>query len=178
MKLAALLASVRAQIRPSIHAVMSPDERRIEFRIQRLLRSPNELLGRHWREKHRERAAWQADLTNALIDALGSRRVQQLLQPNDILPGCKGERPNVRRSVGVIRWTPSRRQFVRDDDNLRFTVKPLLDALKGMGLLRDDARKWADVAQPEQEVSNDGTAWTWIVVDDAAPLPTARKAMR
>ncbi len=176
-----MTAADYAKIRPQLKAIMSPNERRVEFRIQRLLVSPNDYMGQHFGAKtseYKERKAWQHDLSLALIDALGHQRVSRLLIPNEIVPGCRGERPNVRRSVEVIRYVPSARNFLKDDDNLRFSVKPVLDALKHMGLLFDDRREWAAVGEPKQEISHDKTAWTWIVLDDAAPLPPKPRRTR
>ncbi len=148
-------------------AAVSP-EGRIEFRIQRVLKSPNVTLGAHWRVKYRERQQWQAHLLNALVLSLGTVHAQRLLRPAVALPGCTGGCRD-RRRVEVTRFAPSRRHFVRDDDNLRFAVKPVLDALKQLGLIRDDHRKWLDLALPTQDLSNDKTWWTWIAID-AAPL--------
>lgn len=150
-------------------AAVSPTGR-IEFRIQAQLRSPNVLLGRHWREKHRERKAWQAHLTNALVMAIGMRAAQRLLIPESGLHGATGVRCSARRRVEVVRFAPARRNLIRDDDNLRFCVKPLLDALKQLGLIRDDRRGWIDLPVPTQELSKDGTFWSWIAIDAVPPL--------
>lgn len=139
----------------------------IEFRIQRALRTPNEFLGMHWREKSRERKRWQACLLNAVVAAVGVAHTQRLLKVNDVLPGCTGGCLE-RRRVTVTRQAPSRRRFIRDDDNLRFAVKPLLDGLKHLGLIRDDHRKWIDLPSPTQDVSADGTFWTVIRLEAAA----------
>jgi hypothetical protein len=138
---------------------------RIELRIQRKLRSPNEYLGMHWREKARERKAWQGHIANALVTALGVAGARCVLGPEAPLAGCRGECRD-RRRVEVIRFAPGRRNFIRDDDNLRFSVKPVLDALKHLALIRDDHRKWIDLPTPTQEVSHDGTFWTWVSVVD------------
>lgn len=139
-------------------------EGRLEFRIQRKLRTPNEYLGMHWREKGRERKAWTAHFANALITALGVPCARALLGPGAPLIGCDGGCTS-RRRIEVIRWAPTPRNFIRDDDNLRFTVKPLLDALKHLGVIRDDHRKWLEVESPTQDMSHDGTFWTWVAVD-------------
>jgi hypothetical protein len=149
--------------RPVETALVFPSGR-IEFRIQRKLRSPNELLGRHWREKSRERKLWQASMENALIDAIGVTRAQALLAPGAALVGCHGM-CTTRRQVEVTRFAPRPRNFLRDDDNLRFAAKSLVDALKHLGLIRDDHRKWCELAIPTQAVSDDGAFWTWVVVD-------------
>lgn len=143
----------------------------IEFRIQKILRSPNEYLGMHWREKHRERKAWEAALTNAIVISQGVPAARALLGPGAALRDCVGA-CRVRRRVEVIRLAPSRRNFVRDDDNLRFAVKPLLDALKRVGLIKDDRRQWIDLPVPTQDVSPDGCFWTWIALTAAEAATT------
>lgn len=128
----------------------------------------------HWREKSRERKAWQAHVVNALVLSCGYATARTLVHA-EALPGAQGGCMD-RRRVEVIRLAPARRNFIRDDDNLRFAVKPLLDALKHVGLIRDDHRKWIDLPLPTQDVSSDGTFWTWIALDAAAPLPSTRPA--
>lgn len=144
----------------------------IEIRIQRKLRSPNEILGRHWREKSRERKQWQAHIVNALVLSCGHAAASALLKP-DALLGAKGGCV-VRRRVDVIRYVPKKANFIRDDDNLAFAVKPLLDALKHAGLIRDDRRRWIELPLPTQEISNDGTFWTWIAINDTTTPQEAR----
>lgn len=139
---------------------------RIEFHIQRILRSPNTFLGMHWREKNRERKAWQLTFTNAIVDTLGVPAAQGLLGPKSGLHGATGG-CQARRAIDVIRFAPSRRNFVRDDDNLTFALKPLLDALKHCGLLRDDRREWLQRPTVTQDLSADKTFWTWIAIDAA-----------
>jgi hypothetical protein len=136
---------------------------RLEIKIQRKLRSPNEYLGMHWREKSRERKAWQAHIVNALVGSLSYDIARVLVRP-EILAGGNGG-CQIRRRVEVVRLAPGRRNFIRDDDNLRFAVKPVLDALKHIGLIRDDHRKWIELALPTQELSLDGTFWTGIAID-------------
>lgn len=139
---------------------------RIEFNIRRILRSPNTFLGMHWREKNRERKAWQVTFTNAVVDTIGLPAAQALLGPDSGLHGATGG-CQTRRRVHVIRFAPSRRNFVRDDDNLTFALKPVLDALKHCGLLKDDRREWLERPPVIQDLSADKTFWTWIAIDTA-----------
>lgn len=140
---------------------------RIELRIQRKLKSPNEVLGRHWREKNRERKEWQRHIANAIVLSVGTAGAKAILGPGADLVGCRGVCAD-RRRVEVIRFAPRPRNFIKDDDNLRFAVKPLLDALKRLALIKDDRREWIDLPTPTQDVSNDLTFWTWIAVIDMA----------
>jgi hypothetical protein len=75
-----------------------------------------------------------------------------------------------KQRVVVERQVASARNFIRDDDNLRFSVKPLLDALKRQGYIRNDSRKWLEHPTPTQSVSPDGKAWTLVTIEacDAA----------
>jgi hypothetical protein len=69
--------------------------------------------------------------------------------------------------VEVERHVPSARNFIRDDDNLRFSVKPLLDALKRQGYIKNDSRKWLEQPTPTQHVSADGKDWTVVRIEPA-----------
>lgn len=156
-------------------AAVTPDGSRIEFRIQRRLCTPNDYLGMHWRSKLRERRAWQTHFLNALINSVGVREAQKHVGVNAGLPGARGG-CLVRRRVELIRYAPTRNGFIRDDDNLRFAVKPINDALKNLGLIRDDRRQWIELAEPQQDVSADRTWWTWVAVSDldgSAPQRTS-----
>lgn len=70
-----------------------------------------------------------------------------------------------RMRVTVERIVPSGRNFIRDDDNLRFSVKPLLDALKRQGYIRNDSRKWLDHPTPTQSISEDGQDYTVVSLE-------------
>jgi hypothetical protein len=146
-------------------ATRSDDGRRLEIQIQRRLKSPNEILGAHWALKARERKAWQGHLGNAVLLSLGVPAARRLLGPEAALEGCYAVCGS-RKQVEITRFTPSRRNFIRDDDNLPFSAKPLLDALKHLALIHDDHRKWIDFRGVTQELSIDGTFWTRIVLED------------
>lgn len=115
------------------------------------LESPNATVWKHWRVKQREKKAWAARLRLALLQG---RRLSAdaLAHPIAIL----GLPPVTRRRrVRIVREVPSRRNFIRDDDNLAFAGKHLLDALAEIGLIKDDARAWCELVRPEQKVSDD-----------------------
>ena len=162
-----------ATLRPAELFALSPDGR-AEFRIQRELKNYNSGFGggnrnAHWSRKHRSMKVWQTALCNAVVTALGIQKAQQLLAPESGLFGAKGERCQVRRTIEIIRWVPSKRNFVKDTfENLPNTAKELRDALKKTGLIHDDSTKWTDTSI-EQAVSADGTYWTWIAIDNIQP---------
>lgn len=162
---------------PLEHAPLRPVELcavsstgRVEFRIQRELKNYNSGAGGgnrsgHWSTKHRSMKIWQAALQNAAVGSLGMTRAMELLAPDSGLFGAKGQRCQERRRVEIIRFVPSRRNFVRDTfENLPFAAKELRDALKHTGLIKDDSAKWTETVIT-QEVSMDGTYWTWIAID-------------
>lgn len=128
----------------------------MRLEIPRELKSPNVWNGRHWRYKHRETQQWQEAITAAyLCLAYRDRKGGRLLQPE------------IKRRVVVARCVPSKRNFIKDDDNLAFSCKPLLDALKRIGLIHDDSREWIDRPMPTQEVSSDGKWRTVIEIEPA-----------
>ena len=153
-------------LRPAELCAVSPSGR-VEFRIQRELKNYNSgNRNPHWSQKHRGRRLWMASLTNAMAGSLGYARARDLLVPESGLFGARGERCQERRRLEITRLVPSRRHFVRDTfENLPWTAKELRDALKYTGLIYDDSDKWTDTVIT-QDVSPDGTFWTWIAIED------------
>ena len=127
------------------------DDTHLTFRIERELPSPNRLLGGHWRTTHREKQAWAAAFTAALITARGAAA----LRPAP----CQG-----RRRITITRLVPSAAALIRDVDNLAFSAKHLVDALRDVKLIVDDTPAWADRPLPTQAVSADRTWWTIVEV--------------
>jgi Holliday junction resolvase RusA-like endonuclease len=102
----------------------------------------------HWRGRHRLSRDWERD-----IWVLSKLTVDTLL-------------PLTKRRLQVTRETPTRRQFIRDMDNLYGACKPLSDALKRLALIVDDSQKWLELAEPKQQVSADGKHWTVIEIGE------------
>lgn len=121
------------------------------LRIPRELRSPNKWLWGHWRIKQRERQAWETDIAASLLTEKGKRNVFALLEAMNAVPDAR-RACSVKRRVTVTRIVPSTRRFIRDEDNLRFSVKPVNDALKRLGLIKDDNAKWLEQPMPVQVV--------------------------
>lgn len=139
------------------------------LRIPRELVSPNKWNGRHWRVKHRISQDWQQEIDWAVIvmqtQAFGAKAGESVLGLKQWAAGRQIEMPVPQRMrVTVVREVPSGRNFIRDDDNLRFSVKPLLDALKRGGYIKNDSRKWIELPMPEQTISLDGKFWTVIAL--------------
>lgn len=124
----------------------------VTIRIPRALVSPNKWNGMHWRKKHRLSQEWEKDIWASVLTS-GLPKAAFLLVP--------------KKRVSVIREVPNVNHFIRDDDNLRFSVKPLLDALKRQGLIVDDSREHIELTMPEQKVSVDGQHWTEIRLEAA-----------
>lgn len=121
------------------------------LRIPRELRSPNAWLWKHWRVKQRERETWEREIAVALLTERAKRNVFALLLAMNAVPAAQ-RTCTVKRRVAVTRVVPSTRRFIRDDDNLRFSVKPVLDSLKRLGLIKDDSRVWLEQPMPTQVV--------------------------
>ena len=121
--------------------------------IERELLSPNKWQGRHWSFKSRDTKDWEALVMCECVRQ--DRRFQFKRDP--VVP--------FRRRVTIERLVPSKRNFIRDDDNLRFATKPLNDALKRLGLIYDDSRAWLEQTLPAQEVSTDGKYYTRILIE-------------
>lgn len=133
--------------------------------MPRRLESPNTWNGRHWRVKHRISQQWEHAIGAAMCD-LFMAKAGGIDFPN-ALAAFMGPKKYLnyeapKQRVDVERHVPSARNFIRDDDNLRFSVKPLLDALKRQGYIRNDSRKWLVHPTPTQRVSLDGKDWTVV----------------
>jgi len=130
----------------------------LEFRVARKLDSPN-VWRAHWALGHNLMKWWLRAFTNALAINAGFDSMARF--------DMEGHLPRVsfRTKVTVIRQVPSTRNFIRDDDDLRYTTKPLNDALKHAGLIKDDSRKWLRQDIPTQEVSQDGLYWTIVRIE-------------
>lgn len=152
--------------RTRINALVRFEGPTIEFRVARELISPNKWRA-HWAKGHQLMKWWHDALTTALVAASGSASRARFLSEG----GFPKQTAKVR--VEVIRQVPSRRNFIRDDDDLRYTTKPLNDALKHAGLIRDDNRKWMEQGMPVQELAPDGHYWTIVRITpvDRAPVP-------
>lgn len=137
----------------------------MRLEIPRELKSPNKWQGRHWRYKHRETTDWERELQIAWLSV--PKKVQQKVR----------EDHDCIMRVRVERHCPSARNFIRDDDNLRFSTKPLNDALKRVGFIVDDNRKWLVQGLPEQRVSVDAQ-WRTVIEIDAYNPATATETAR
>jgi Holliday junction resolvase RusA-like endonuclease len=123
----------------------------LTLRIPRELKSPNAWLWKHWRIKQRERAAWETDIAVSLLTERAKRNVFALLLAQNAVPAA-ARVCTVKRRVVVTRVVTTKRRFIRDEDNLRFAVKPVNDALKRLGLIKDDNVKWLEQPMPTQIV--------------------------
>lgn len=144
-------------------AFVRTGEDRVEWWIAKRLDSPNEHRGGHWRTRHRETKAWERMLASALGAPIAVQGWSLIVGEHRTPTGKR--RPTYRqerRRLEIEIHVPSRRNFIRDDDNLAFSRKPITDALKRLGLLCDDSRAWLDAPLPAQRVSDDGKCWTVV----------------
>lgn len=126
----------------------------LELKIPRRLESPNTWNGKHWRTKYRITQTWEQEIHLQTLPQIG--------------PVYSRDVPDARMRVDVERHVPSRRHFIRDEDNLVFATKPLRDALKRQYLIRDDSSRWLLHPIPTQYVSEDGKDWTVIRIRPAS----------
>lgn len=114
--------------------------------VPRELISLNRFNGRHWATKHVETQDWEKDIW------FGGASAQ--------FQGPATERCAVR----IVRVVPNHHRFIRDQDNLYGACKPVLDALKRLRLIVDDAQAWLYLPPPEQRQSADGSTCTEITI--------------
>lgn len=133
----------------------------IDLLVPRQLKSPNTWNGRHWRYKHRESQEWEQAVFYLIAAQRGVKGVLGAIYTLGAFPwpAC-----TTRQMVTVTRFVPTARNFIRDEDNLRFATKPLNDALKRLKLIHDDSRKWLEQDMPTQNVSGDGRYYTRIQI--------------
>lgn len=127
------------------------------LRIGLPLMSGNHQAGAHWATRDKDRVAWDVAIQNALIVAANVRTWAAYQR-------LRAKPRKVRMTLAITREVPSRRNFIRDDDDLLWSQKRLVDALKANRLFVDDSRKWLSYGLPLQVVSKDGLYWTDIVV--------------
>lgn len=131
------------------------------------LDSPNKLRWAHWSKLSKE-----SKLFRAAIAAIAGCRIREwsVVEGVEWRHDGKRLRPyeqkrKERRRVTVIREVKQASHFLQDDDNLRFCVKPLNDALKRLGLIYDDSREWLEQPMPEQRVSADKHVRTIVRIE-------------
>lgn len=130
----------------------------LELVIPLKLKSANVHARRHWSYWHRETHMWQGWINIALCRVRAGKR-WNLIDGVDMVRDKRGHlQPRERRRQEVRRVTVTRTvttasHLITDDDNLKFSLKPLLDALKRAGLIYDDSRDWLEQPSlPEQRV--------------------------
>lgn len=137
----------------------------IEIRLPHRLESPNKLLHAHWRARTAEKKAWHARLRAVIADAAGLTSLATHHERE--LEALGLARATSHRRVVVERQVPSIRNFIKDRENLVYSVKHLLDQVRGFGFVRDDSMKWIDL-DVCQRVSDDGRDWTVIRIEMTA----------
>jgi hypothetical protein len=100
-----------------------------------------------WRLRSSLRKSWGSQFRNVYCRAV---RVASW-------EGCKqlGRAPEcrIKMAVQVVRFVPAVNQFIRDDDGLAGSPKQLYDAMKDVGLIREDRREWLSMHPVVQDVS-------------------------
>lgn len=147
-----------------------PSFYRVTLSLPRNLKSPNANAGRHWSARHANTKAWETLIKLTIGDALGASTISGYSAPVEAL-GLS--RPTGKVRVHVERRVPSYRNFVQDSDNLRFTTKPLNDALKRLGFLKDDSDKFLEQQAPSQVISADRLHWTVITIEPVVSYAAA-----
>jgi hypothetical protein len=132
------------------------------FVIAEKLTSPNKWLSSGFRQ-HGNRTKWERLLKAAILRALGVASWQWLDELGR-LPAT-----SVKMTLQIVRLVPSSREFIRDDDNLAFSRKQVSDAMKHVGLLKEDRREWLEALTIHQDVTPNGKALTVFFLWPTAP---------
>lgn len=150
-----------ARVAVRIDAIVERDGEALLFRVARRLDSPNTWRF-HWSVGHKLMKWWVHAFETAIATGGGHASLAAARMADAERP-----RPTCRMRVVVTRQVPSRRNFIRDADDLRYTTKPINDALKHVRLIFDDSERWLEQPTPRQEVSPDGRDWTLVHVAPA-----------
>jgi len=150
-----------------------------EIRIACELKSPNRSIwGGRWALRA-VREGWERALLIAIArhGGMDTAAGAQFLRSLSVFVDAR--RPE-RRRVVLTRLVPHARNFLKDDDNLAFCGKSLLDAMKRVGMLSDDKREWLELPRPMQAVSPLGIYTTVIEIQRLAYVtaPAKRTARR
>ena len=119
---------------------------RIEIEVPRVAKSPNKLLGRHWYAKAAEREAWRQHIY-ALLSHGDQKRIAAVNESGRIL------------YLEIVQY---RKRELDASDNLPASVKPLLDALKSIHLIRDDSGKWVKAEVRQEKCPKGRSQFTMI----------------
>jgi hypothetical protein len=143
------------------------------FRLPVPLKSPNATI---WSGRWALRAArqgWERELETS-IATFATVQNAAGWTPEERQAFALLRRASEKRALRVWRLVPSARNFLQDQDNLEFAAKHLVDALKLVGLVRNDNYTWLERARTQEAVSNDRRWWTVVQLD----RPDVRRAWR
>ncbi len=99
--------------------------------IPRVPLSPNKLLGKHWSAKAKEKKLWENEIWYAC--------------------GASSWSPALGRKTRVTITLYNARQY--DRDNAWGACKPILDAMKALGLIVDDRAEFCDLKVRQERSS-------------------------
>lgn len=120
----------------------------IRLEIPRVPPSLNEVVGYHWRHRHRVSQIWQKEIWYALITAGYSPQR---------LPYAKARVSIHRQSHGKM-----------DPDNLVGAMKPLIDALRYAHVLVDDTEEHLELVVTQKRQLKSAAPFTRIEVEEIA----------
>lgn len=128
---------------------------------------PNRDRGHHWSKKNRLTKEWEQRIATIGGGRLNPWKLITESRPVKTSTGyrLKETRRKERRRVTITRSVAHARYLSKDADNLRYVSKPVLDSLKRLGLIYDDARAWIEHPEPVEKVSPDGTDCTLITIE-------------
>lgn len=119
----------------------------LRLTIPRVPKSPNQLRGRHWSVKHRDRQDW-ADWIRVAKFNLGLSR--------------QSVKHKVRAHITVFYL-----KHPMDPDNLHGSLKPCFDAMKQNNLLVDDSSNWLEYSVSQSKVATKKECRTEIQLEEA-----------
>lgn len=129
--------------------------------LPKFLPSPNQWHWASWQTKARVKRAWEDLIRVTATDASAAGAASAgRTTPAGALGWIA---PPGLVDIAISRHVISAAHFIRDDDNLAFAAKPLVDCLVHAGFLRGDSRDEIRRACL-QERSRDGQPWTVVAI--------------
>ena len=117
------------------HSARKPAIGKAVIVIPSVMPSLNQQLRMHWADRMRLKDKCAEDIDNAL--KASGYKVTEMIRPS-------------RRKVTIISY----RKRLLDEDNNVGATKPLLDAVKDMGLIWDDSPKFCDLVTRQEKAGD------------------------
>lgn len=109
------------------------------------LKTPNWFMN-DWRRRKQLKQGWLVKLRDVIA------RIEGVASWAGLEAMGRAPRCDAKMALQLVRLSPSVKHFIRDEDNSAFCGKQLSDAMKEVGLVREDRREWLSASPLLQDV--------------------------